>query len=90
MKSRPQRRSGNFSALKVEIWASIREVAGVIADPETTPDLKVRALSAIAAAGGVYLRILESERQQTPADQPVLPGEIIVIRANDERNGHHA
>jgi hypothetical protein len=90
MKSRPQRRSGNFSALKVEIWASIRAVAGVIADPETTPDLKVRALSAIAAAGGVYLRILESERQQTLVDTPELPGDVIVIRSTTGSNGHHA
>jgi hypothetical protein len=90
MKARPQRRSGNFSALKVELWASIREVSAVIAYPETTPDLKVRALSAIAAAGGVYLRLLESERQQTPANQPTLPGDVIVIRSTTGSNGSHA
>ncbi len=88
MKARPQRRSGNFSALKVEIWASIREVSAVIADPETTPDLKVRALSAIAAAGGVYLRILESERHTGPEDKPELPGDVIVIRSTAGTNGH--
>jgi hypothetical protein len=89
MSARPQRRSGNLSALKVEIWASIREVAAIVGTPGTPVDLKVCGLSAIAAAGGVYLRILESERQANPTDTPALPGDIILIRSTSGSNGHH-
>jgi hypothetical protein len=87
MKPRPQRRSGNFSALKVEVWAAIREASAVLSAPETTPELKLRAVSAIATAAAVYAKLLES----TPAadETPELPGEVIVIRSTTGSNGHH-
>jgi hypothetical protein len=58
MSARPQRRSGNLSALKVELWAAIRATSAIIADPETPTELRVRAVSAMATASSVYARIL--------------------------------
>jgi hypothetical protein len=59
MGARPRRRSGNFLALKVEVWSAIRAASVIIADPTTEPDLKLKAASTMATAGAVYLRILD-------------------------------
>jgi hypothetical protein len=88
MKARPQRRSGNFAALKVEVWAAIRAASALLDDPETTPELRLRAVSAVATAGAVYAKLLEA----TPDDdaKPDTPSDIIVIRSPNGSNGHHA
>jgi hypothetical protein len=59
MSARPRRRSGNLSALKVELWSAIRAVAVIVGDRYSGPELKLKAASTIATVGGVYLRILE-------------------------------
>jgi hypothetical protein len=63
MSARPQRRSGNLPALKVEVWAAIRAASGIIADPETPTEMRLRAVSAIATAASVYRGILEIDVQ---------------------------
>jgi hypothetical protein len=80
MSARPRRRSGNLSALKVEIWSAIRAASVIIADPTAEPDLKLKAASSIATAGAVYLRILEGSELQERIDAL----EQLVHR----RNGH--
>jgi hypothetical protein len=59
MSARPRRRSGNLSALKVELWAAIRAASAIVGDRDSEPELKLKAASTLATAGGVYLRILE-------------------------------
>jgi len=86
LKPRPQRRSGNFSALKVEVWAAIRAASAMLSDPEITPELKLRAVSAIATAGAVYAKLLEHDTGDDKPDD--LPGDIIVIRSTSGSNGH--
>ena len=87
MKPRPQRRSGNFAALKVEIWSAIRAAAALLDDPDTSPELRLRAVSAVATAGAVYAKLLEA----TPEDgaTPDTPSDIIVIRSPHGSNGQH-
>jgi hypothetical protein len=60
MAARPQRRSGNLSALKVELWATIRYLSATIADVDGLPELRLRACSAMAANAGVYRQLLET------------------------------
>ena len=57
-KPRPQRRSGNISALRVELWAGIRAAAGMLEDPDLPPEVRLRAVSALATAGSVYMKLL--------------------------------
>jgi hypothetical protein len=87
MKPRPQRRSGNLSALKVELWAGIRYAAKLLEETETPPELKLRAVSALATAGSVYAKLLEAKPD---ADEtPAVPADVIVIRSTTGSNGHH-
>jgi hypothetical protein len=65
MRIRPRRRAGNIQALKVEVWGAIRAASAVITDPEAGADLKLKAASTLATAGGVYLRILEGSETET-------------------------
>ena len=65
MSVRPRRRAGNIQALKVELWHAVRCASAVMSDSETEPELRLRAASAIATAGGVYLRILEGAETET-------------------------
>jgi hypothetical protein len=60
MASRPQRRSGNLSALKVELWACIRFLSTTIANEDSSRELRLRACSAMAANAGVYRQLLET------------------------------
>ena len=84
---RPQRRSGNFAALKVEMWSAIRAAAAMLDDPETTPELRLRAVSAVATAGAVYAKLLESRPDEDR--HPDTPHDIIVIPSVTGTNGHH-
>jgi hypothetical protein len=82
MSARPQRRSGNLPALKVELWAAIRAASALIADPESPPELRLRAVSALSTAAAVYARILyDHELEQRLA---------ALEAADHERNGHYA
>ncbi len=87
MSVRPRRRAGNIQALKVELWGAIRAASAVITDPEADPEVKLKAASTLATAGGVYLRILEgSETEAKVTDM-----ERLVQSALDQvHNGHDA
>jgi hypothetical protein len=80
MSARPRRRSGNVSALKLEVWSAIRAASAIIGDPGAEADLKLKAASTLATAGAVYLRILEGSEMQERIDAL----EQLVHR----RNGH--
>jgi hypothetical protein len=62
MAVRPRRRrgAGDLRQLKVELWAAICEAGDLLADPETDPELKLKAISALATATGVYLKLSEA------------------------------
>jgi hypothetical protein len=79
MTARPRRRSGNLSALKVEIWGAIRAASAIIGDPHTEPDVKLKAASTLATAGAVYFRILEGSELQARLER---------LEALAQRNGH--
>jgi hypothetical protein len=80
MSARPRRRSGNLSALKVEVWGAIRAASLILGDPSAAADVKLKAASTLATAGAVYLRILEGSGMQARIDAL----EQLVHR----RNGH--
>jgi hypothetical protein len=87
MSARPRRRSGNLSALKLELWSAIQAASVIIADSSTEPDLKLKAVSTIATAGAVYLRILEgSDTEARVAQMETLMHTVL----EQTRNGHGA
>jgi hypothetical protein len=87
MKARPRRRSGNLSALKLELWSAIRAASVIIATTTTEPELKLKAASTIATAGAVYLRILEgSDTEDRVAQMEGLMQSIL----EQTQNGHGA
>jgi hypothetical protein len=57
MSARPQRRSLNLSALKVELSAAIKYASSVCADPDVSHELRLRAVSALATAASVYSKL---------------------------------
>jgi hypothetical protein len=60
MEKKPRRRrdAGDICQLRVEMWAGIRAAAGLLEDPDLPPEVKLRAISALATAGSVYLKLL--------------------------------
>jgi hypothetical protein len=87
MSVRPRRRAGNIQALKVELWGAIRTASAVISDPEAEADLKLKAASTLATAGGVYLRILEGSDTEDRVTQMEAVMQSIV---DQTRNGDGA
>jgi hypothetical protein len=87
MNARPRRRSGNLSALKLEVWSAIRAASTIIADATTEPELKLKAASTTATAGGVYLRILEGSDTEDRVTQMEAFMQSIV---EETRNGDGA
>jgi hypothetical protein len=85
MSARPRRRSGNLSVLKLEIWSAIKAASAIMGDPDNEPELRLRAASAVATAGGVYIRILAgSETEDRVADLEVVMQSIV----EQARNGN--
>jgi hypothetical protein len=62
MSTTPRRRrdAGDISQLRVELWAGVRVAAAMVDDPEVSPELKLRAVSALATAASVYAKLLET------------------------------
>jgi hypothetical protein len=87
MGAKPRRRrdSGDICQLRVELWAGIRVAAAMVDDPETPPELKLRAVSALATAASVYHKLLE-----TPSGQATPEATDNVINIDVSHNGHHA
>jgi hypothetical protein len=85
MSARPRRRSGNLSALKVELCSAIRAVAVIVGDRCSEPELKLKAASTIATIGGVYLRILEGSETENRVSAMEAAMQSIL---EDTRNGH--
>lgn len=85
MPTTPRRRrdAGDLRQLKVELWAGIRYAASVVDNPEMSPELKLRAVSALATTGAIYAKILydaDIEARLQALEQA----------AEHERNGHYA
>ena len=57
-KPRKRRDAGDICQLKVELWAGVRCAAALVDDPLCTPTERLRAVSALATAGSVYLKLL--------------------------------
>jgi hypothetical protein len=85
MSARPRRRSGNLSALKLELWAAIRAASVIIGDAATEPELKLKAAATIATAGGVYLRILQGADTEDRVAQMEAVMQSIITQTT---NGH--
>ena len=76
MRMRPRRRrgAGDLRQLRVELWAAICEAADILADRQTDPEVKLRSISALATAAGVYMKIAEAsefESRLTALEQRV-------------------
>lgn len=90
MKSRRRRDRGDICQLRVELWAGIRAASAMVEDPETTPALKLRAVSALATAAAVYARILEGGKaDDANAATAVEDADTIIVRVREAANGHH-
>lgn len=82
MKPRPRRRAGDLQALKVELWTAIRAASALVEDPESPPERRLRAVSALSTAAAVYAKILVDTDIDT---------RLAALEAADraaERNGH--
>jgi hypothetical protein len=88
MSVRPRRRAGNIQALKVELWGAIRAASAVITDPEADADLKLKAASTLATAGGVYLRILEGHETEDRVAQMEAMMHTVVAEAHNGYGTH--
>jgi hypothetical protein len=86
MKSRRRRDRGDICQLRVELWAGIRAASGMLEAQETTPELKLRAVSALATAASVYAKLLEAKPDDDVKPEP--PGDVIVIHSATGSNGH--
>jgi hypothetical protein len=82
-KPRKRRDSGDLCQLRVELWAGIRVAAAMVDDPTLTPDLKLRAVSALATAASVYAKLLD---EKGTAHEDV---QDHVITVDVSGNGHH-
>jgi hypothetical protein len=89
MSATPRRRrdSGDICQLRVELWAGVRVAAAIVDDPEVTPELKLRAVSALATAASVYARLLEGMPDDD--DTAKTPTDVIVIGSQTGTNGHY-
>jgi hypothetical protein len=54
-----RRRACDLPALKIEVWMALLTAVEVMNDPESTPELKLRCVHAIAQTGGVYMNMLK-------------------------------
>jgi hypothetical protein len=94
MQGKPRRRrdSGDWCQLRVELWAGIKAASGLLDDAETTPELKLRAVSALATAAAVYARILQGkpEDPHTSAAAEDDDPNVIVVKVSEVSNGHHS
>jgi hypothetical protein len=84
MSATPRRRrdAGDLCQLRVELWAGVRVASAMVDDPETTPELRLRAVSALATAASVYAKILYDTE---------IEKRLAALEAADhhERNGHY-
>jgi hypothetical protein len=64
------------------LWSGIREAVKIVEDPETPADRRLRAISCLSTAIGVYSNVLHSHD---------LEQRLAALEAGDrERNGHYA
>jgi hypothetical protein len=79
---RRRRDAGDLCQLRVELWAGVRVAAAMVDDPDVSPEVKLRAVSALATAASVYKGILEIDinaRLLALEEQ---------VKARAGRNGH--
>lgn len=55
------RKVGSASDLRRTMWKAIRAVEDLFTVPDVTPAVILRTAHALSQAGGVYLRVLETE-----------------------------
>jgi hypothetical protein len=88
MKPRRRRDAGDICQLRVELWAGVRVAAAMVDNPETPPELKLRAVSALATAASVYAKLMEAKADGDVKPEPA--DNVIVIRSTAGSNGQHA
>jgi hypothetical protein len=87
-KPRKRRDSGDLCQLRVELWAGVRVAAAMVDNPKTKPDMKLRAISALATVGAVYARLLETS--ELVALQERITALEARLQEQGSTNGHHA
>jgi hypothetical protein len=80
-KPRHRRRQGSLSQLQSALWAAVSEATEMIEHPRSPKYLKLRAISALSTAAGVYIKLLEVSDLEKRLTR------IEALLA--ERNGHH-
>jgi hypothetical protein len=60
VKPRRRRDAGDLCQLRVELWAGIRYAAALLENATLGPEVKLRAVSALATASGIYRQLLET------------------------------
>ena len=70
------------------MWRAICEAEDILDLEESPPELRLKAIHALATCGQVYAKLLEAK----PPDEvtPAVPADIIVIQSKSGSNGHHA
>lgn len=59
-KKAKHRCAGNVGDVKVRLWQAVEAACDVLADPETDPALRLRAVHAVTQATASYTRVLEA------------------------------
>jgi hypothetical protein len=80
---RKRRDAGDFGAAKRMLWSAIKEAVKIVESPETPDDRRLKAISCLSTAIGVYSNILQSHE---------LERRLLALEeaAASERNGYHA
>jgi hypothetical protein len=89
MKPRRRRDAGDICQLRVELWAGIRVAAAMVDDPQTPPELKLRAVSALATAASVYAKLLQGETPRPSGEESPENPDTIIVHVREATNGHH-
>jgi hypothetical protein len=59
-KAHKRRSAGNLGAAKRMLWAGIREAVRIVEHPDTPEDRRLKAISCLSTAVGVYSNLLTS------------------------------
>jgi hypothetical protein len=81
------RNAGTMTALKRRVWRAVCEAEDILDLEESPPELRLKAIHALATCAQVYAKLLEATPE--PDATPETSGDVIVIRSQTGSNGQH-
>jgi hypothetical protein len=84
VEGRKRRDAGDFGAAKRMLWSAIKEAVRIVEAPETPDDRRLKAISCLSTAIGVYGNLLQGHE---------LERRLLALEEADaaqvQGNGHH-